>query len=85
MGTLRWEKERAVQAAREKTEAATKQKRFTVAAEEADLELQMKAIQRELEAKRVEKHALTQLDADNTTEQAHGRSHLGELRGVDKR
>jgi circadian clock protein KaiC len=83
MGTLRWEKERAVGGARNDTEAAKKVKRVTLEAEEALLEVRLKAVQLDLAAKRAEKRALTRLGVDRTTEQANGRSHLRGLRGVD--
>jgi circadian clock protein KaiC len=83
MGTLRWEKERAVRAVREETEAIAKQKKATLETEEALLEVRLKAVQLELEVKRAEKQALTRSAADHTDELARGRSHLRELRGVD--
>jgi circadian clock protein KaiC len=83
MGTLRWEKERAVRAVREETEAIAKQKKATLKTEEALLEVRLKAVQLELEVKRAEMQALTRSAADHTDELARGRSHLRELRGVD--
>jgi circadian clock protein KaiC len=83
MGTLRWEKERAVRAVREESEAIAKQKKATLETEEALLEVRLKAVQLELEVKRAEKQALTRSAADHTDELARGRSHLRELRGVD--
>jgi circadian clock protein KaiC len=84
MGTLRWEKERAVLAAREETEAIAKKKQTTLETEEADLEAQLKTVQRELHAKRVEKQASNHSAADHSIDLARGRSQLRERRGVDK-
>ncbi len=83
MGTLRWEKERNVTTIREEAEATKKVKQATIEAEEALLEVRLKAVLLDLAAKRAEKQVLTRLGVDRTTEQANGRSHLGELRGVD--
>ena len=85
MGTLRWEKERAVLAARVESEAAKKLKQATVASEEALLEVRLKAVQLELEVKRAEKEMLTRSTAVRTDELASGKTHLGELRGVDEK
>ena len=83
MGTLRWEKERAVRAAREETEAAAKQKRDALETEDVDLEVRIKAMQRQLKARRTEKRVRGRLAADHTVDMARGRTHLSELRGVD--
>jgi circadian clock protein KaiC len=83
MGTLRWEKERAVRAAREETEAAAKQKRDALESEDVDLEVRIKAMQRQLKARRTEKRVRSRLAADHTDDMARGRTHLSELRGVD--
>jgi circadian clock protein KaiC len=85
MGTLRWEKELALRTTRNEAEAAKKLKQATVASEEALLELQLKALQLELEVKRAEKEALTRSGVDRVAELAHRRSQLGELRGVDEK
>lgn len=84
MGTLRWEKERAVRMKKEATEADNKQKEATLEAEEALLEVQLKAVQLELHVKRAEKQALTRLSEDSTDESSRGRTHLHELRGADQ-
>jgi circadian clock protein KaiC len=83
MGTLRWEKERAVVAAREEAEAAAKQKRDALETEDVDLEVRIKAMQRQLKARRAEKQARSRRAADRTADSARGRTHLSELRGVD--
>lgn len=84
MGTLRWEKERAVGAAREENEVSRKQKQSTLAAEEALLEVQLKAVQLELQVKRAEQQALVRFSETRTTESTRGRTHLHELRGADE-
>ena len=83
MGTLRWEKERAVEAAREKAQAAAKQQRMALEAEEAEIMDQMKALRHALEIKRSQKGALSRLMIEDTAELASGRLHMRELRGVD--
>ena len=83
MGTLRWEKERAAQALREEAEAGARQRQAALGSEEADLELRLKALQRELEAKRAEKNTLHGAVANLSQELAEDQSHLGELRGAD--
>ena len=85
MGTLRWEKERDVLAAREKAQITAKQKKATLETEEALLEVRLKAVQLELEEKRLEKQALNRTATDLTVELASGQSHVDELRGVDKK
>ena len=84
MGTLRWEKELAVRTARDEAQVAAKQKQATLEAEEALLEVQLKAVQLDLQVKRTEKEVLNRLATNLTVEQANGKSHLGELRGVDE-
>ena len=85
MGTLRWEKERAVLAAREKAKISAEQKQATIETEEALLEVRLKAVQLELQEKRLEKQALSRTATDLTVELASGRTHMSELRGVDKK
>lgn len=85
MGTLRWEKERAVRAARAEADAARKQKQATLESEEALVEVRLKAVQLELQVKRAERQALTRLGTDRAEELANGRIHMRELRGVDKK
>jgi circadian clock protein KaiC len=84
MGTLRWEKERAVLAARDTAQIVAKQKQATLETEESLLEARLKAVQLELDEKRREKHALDRTASDLTVELASGRSQMGHLRGVDK-
>jgi circadian clock protein KaiC len=83
MGTLRWEKEQEVLAAREENQLAAKEKQSKVAHEKAEIEIQLKALQMVLQAKDVEMRALSRLTTSRTAEWKIGRSHLGELRGKD--
>lgn len=83
MGTMRWEKERAERFANETAEAAAKLKRVRLDAEEADLEVRMKALQVELLAKQVEKALLTTSTEDHAQELSRGHTRLKELRGAD--
>ncbi|MCA1798579.1 MAG: circadian clock protein KaiC [Xanthomonadaceae bacterium] len=83
MGTLRWQKERAEHAAAEVTEVAGRLKRVRLEAEEAELEVQLKSLGVELEAKKVEKSLLERTTATREGELARGRTRIGELRGAD--
>jgi circadian clock protein KaiC len=85
MGTLRWEKELAVRTAREDSKATAQQQQTTLESEEALLQVQLKALQLELEVKRAQKNALARFTSNLTVELASGKSHLGELRGVDQK
>lgn len=85
MGTLRWEKERAVLAAREESEAEKELRATTLDSEEALLAVRLKALQLELEVKRTEKKALVRRTADHKTDLAEGRSHMDDLRSADKK
>ena len=83
MGTLRWEKERAESVANEVTEVAGKLKRVLLDAEEAELEVRVKSLQVELEAKQVEKALLARTTESREGELSRGRTRMGELRGAD--
>jgi circadian clock protein KaiC len=83
MGTLRWEKERAERIANETAEIAGKLKRVTLDAEEAELEVRLKAVQTELVAKQVEKALLTHTTESRERELSRGRTQMRELRGAD--
>jgi circadian clock protein KaiC len=85
MGTLRWEKENAVRAARQETHLAAKLKQANLSNEEALLEVRLKAAQLELEVKRAEKKALAEAANKLTFEINSGHTHLRELRGTDKK
>jgi len=83
MGTLRWEKESAERLATEVGEVAGKLKRVRLDAEEAELEVRLKSLQVELEAKQVEKALLVRTTATRERELSGGRSRMRELRGGD--
>jgi circadian clock protein KaiC len=83
MGTLRWEKESAERAAHEVTEVAAKLKRVRLDAEEAELEVRVKSLHVELEAKQVEKALLARTTEIHKGDLSRGRTRLGELRGAD--
>ncbi|MGV8922602.1 MAG: circadian clock protein KaiC [Thermomonas sp.] len=83
MGTMRWEKERAERAAQEGVEVAAKLKHVNLDAEEAELEVRLKAIHVALEAKRVEKALLASTTQSREGDLSRGRSQMSELRGAD--
>ena len=83
MGTLRWQKESAELAAAEVTEVAGKLKRVRLDAEEAELEVRVRSLQIELEAKQVEKALLAQANRGGAGELSQGRTRMDELRGAD--
>jgi circadian clock protein KaiC len=83
MGTLRWEKEGAERVATEVTEVAGKLKRVRLDAEEAELEVRMKSLHVELEAKQVEKALLARTSEIRKGELSQGRARMSELRGAD--
>jgi circadian clock protein KaiC len=83
MGTLRWEKERSERVANETAEAAAKLKRVSLDAEEAELEVRLKALQVELVAKQVEKALLVRSTQSREGELSRGRTQMKELRGAD--
>ena len=83
MGTLRWQKESAERAAAEVAEAAGKLERVKLDAEVAELEVQLKSLGVELEAKKVEKVLLAHTTAKRKGSLSHKRMHIGELRGAD--
>ncbi len=83
MGTLRWEKESAERVAEEVAEVAGKLKRVRLDAEEAVLEVRVKSLQTELEAKQVEKALLTRTTQSRERELTRGRTRMQELRGAD--
>jgi circadian clock protein KaiC len=83
MGTLRWEKERAERVATEVTEVAGKLKRVRLDAEEAELQVRVKSLQVELEAKQVETALLARTTETHKGELSRGLTRMGELRGAD--
>ncbi len=83
MGTQRWEKERAEKAASELSEVAAKLKQVKLDAEEAELEMRMKALQTELAAKQAEKVLLAHASKSHEGELSRGRAQMKEMRGDD--
>ena len=83
MGTLRWEKESAERAATEVAEVASRLKRLSLDAEEAELDVRVKSLQVELVAKRAEKALLSSTTATSQGDLAQRRSQMLELRGAD--
>jgi circadian clock protein KaiC len=84
MGTLRWEKERAENAAREESDAKAKQQRTSIENEEAELEARLQVVQRLLHVKREEKDTLTRQEVARAAELHNESDHLGMLRGIDR-
>jgi circadian clock protein KaiC len=84
MGTLRWEKEGAERVAHEVMEVAGKLKRVKLDAEEAELQVRVKSLQVELEAKQIEKALLVLSTESRTGELAQSRRRMRELRGADE-
>ncbi len=83
MGTMRWEKERAERVANEVTEVAARLKRVMLDAQEAELEVRLKSLQVELEAKHVEKALLIRTTELHEGDRSRGRARMEELRGAD--
>lgn len=83
MGTLRWEKENAEHARHEASEVAAKLKRVRLDAEEAELKVQLQALQVALDAKQVEKALLASTTQTRKGELSQGRTRMRELRGSD--
>jgi circadian clock protein KaiC len=83
MGTMRWQKESAERVANEVAEVAGKLKRVTLDAQQAELEVRMKAVQTELIAKQVEQTLLGRTTASRKAEIMRGRVRMRELRGGD--
>jgi circadian clock protein KaiC len=83
MGTMRWEKESAERVANEVAEVAGKLKHVTLDAQQAELEVRLKAVQTELVAKQVEKTLLARTTVSRKAEILRGRVRMRELRGGD--
>src|SRR4051812_30909304 len=83
MGTLRWQKESAERLAREVGEVTAKLDGLRLRAQEAELQVRMKSLSVELEAKQVEQEMLTRSTASRDRESARGRRRMRELRGAD--
>jgi circadian clock protein KaiC len=83
MGTMRWEKESAVRLANEVGEVARKLKLVTLDAQQAELQVRLKAVQTELVAKQVEKTLLARTTASREAVIVGGRARMRQLRGAD--
>jgi circadian clock protein KaiC len=83
MGTMRWEKEGAERVANEVAEVARKLKRVTLDAQQAELEVRLKAVQTELIAKQAEKTLLARTTVSRKEAILRGRVRMRELRGAD--
>jgi circadian clock protein KaiC len=83
MGTMRWQKESAERVADEVAEVAGKVKLVTLDAQQAELEVRLKAVQTELLAKQLEKTLLARTTATRKAVILHGSVRMRELRGGD--
>jgi len=83
MGTMRWEKESAERVAKEVSEVAGKLKLVTLDAQQAELQVRLKAVQTELVAKQVEKTLLASTTASRKAVTLRGSVRMRELRGGD--
>jgi circadian clock protein KaiC len=83
MGTMRWQKESAERVAAEVAEVAGKVKLVTLDAQQAELEVRLKAVQTELIAKQLEKSLLARTTASRKAVILHGSERMRELRGGD--
>ena len=83
MGTMRWQKESAERVAAEVAEVAGKVKLVTLDAQQAELEVRLKAVQTELIAKQLEKSLLARTTASREAVIQHGSERMRELRGGD--
>jgi circadian clock protein KaiC len=83
MGTMRWEKESAERVADEVAEVAGKLKLVALDAQQAELEVRLKAVQTELIAKQLEKTLLARTTASRKAVILHGSERMQELRGGD--
>ena len=83
MGTLRWEKELAMQTAGEESKSAAARKEIALAQEQAELEGRLKVIQIELKDKKEQRKELGRFTAEHAAKSVRGRAQLNELRGID--
>jgi circadian clock protein KaiC len=83
MGTMRWEKEGAERMANEVAEVAGKLKRVTLDAEQAELQVRLKAVQTELIAKQLEKTLSARTTASRKAVNLRSGVRMRELRGGD--
>lgn len=80
---MRWEKEGAERRANEVAEVAGKLKRVTLDAEQAELQVRLKAVQTELIAKQVEKTLSARTTASRKAVNLRSGVQMRELRGGD--
>jgi circadian clock protein KaiC len=83
MGTMRWQKESAERVAAEVAEVAGEVKLVTLDAQQAELEVRLKAVQTELVAKQLEKSLLARTTASRKAVILRGSERMRELRGGD--
>ena len=83
MGTMRWQKESAERVAAEVAAVARKLKGVSLNAEQAELEVRLKAVQTELLAKQIEKTLLARTTAARQAEVSRGSARMRELRSGD--
>jgi circadian clock protein KaiC len=83
MGTMRWQKESAERVEDEVAKVAGKLQLVTLEAQQAELEVRLKAVQTELIAKQLEKTLLARTTASRKAVILHGSERLRELRGGD--
>jgi circadian clock protein KaiC len=83
MGTMRWQKESAERVEDEVAEVAGKLELVTLDAQQAELEVRLKAVQTELLAKQLEKTLLARTTASRKAVILHGSVRMRELRGGD--
>lgn len=83
MGTLRYEKERARQLARQNADIENRRRRQQLAAETAQLEARLQALQSELDLKRLEQAESIEYEHATTRDRAATDETLREHRGAD--
>lgn len=83
MGTMRWAKERSTLADSEAAQAIAELNRVRLEADEAELEVRLKALHVELLAKKLEKALLARTKQEYESELSRGRDQMRELRGAD--
>ncbi len=84
MGALRWERERAEEAARRKLAADFRRKRLETRLAEAKLEGRARELRRQLELNRAELESLLEEEAARGLADARDRAVLRKMRGADK-
>jgi circadian clock protein KaiC len=84
MGTLRWEKERDQRNSEEAARAGETLRCLQLDAEHADLEVRLKAIYVELEAKKLEKALMEHASKSHEGDLTRARARMEQLRGADQ-